>query len=295
MVVVVSGILIAVGIGFLGLIIRDYWLHRQELVKLDWIRCGLLGFITNGLNVLGIGSFAPTTAGLRLLKQTDDTLLPGTLNVSCTLPVIIQAIVFIKVIEVEPVTLIGMFVAASIGSYLGAGVVVKLPAQKIRVVIGIALYVAAFFMLAGQFQWLSGGGDAVGLRGVRLVVAILCNGVFGALMTAGVGLYAPCMALICLLGMSPSVAFPIMMGSCAFLLPISSLRFIRTGKYDRKTTLVLQVSGMVGIVVGVSIVISLPLNILRWIVMVVLLYTATTMLLTVYKNYRTAKSPKGAA
>jgi uncharacterized membrane protein YfcA len=289
MVIIVSAILVVIGIGFSGLVIRDYWVHRQELIKLDWIRCGLLGFITNGLNVLGIGSFAPTTAGLRLLKQTEDTLLPGTLNVSCTLPVIIQALIFIKVITVEPITLIGMFISASIGSYLGAGVVIKLPAQKIRIAIGIALYIAAFFMLGGQLQWLPGGGEAVGLRGTNLVIAILCNGIFGALMTAGVGLYAPCMALLYFLGMSPSVTFPIMMGSCAFLLPISSLQFIRTGKYDRKTTLVLQVSGMVGIVVGISIVIALPLNILRWIVMVVLLYTATTMLVTVYKNRRGVK------
>jgi uncharacterized membrane protein YfcA len=243
-----------------------------------------LGFITNGLNVFGIGSFATITAGLRLMKQTDDKLIPGTLNVCCTLPVIIQAVIFIKAIAVEPVTLIGMFAAASIGSYLGAGIIIKLPEQKVREVIGIALCVAAFFMLAGQFGWLPGGGDAVGLQGGKLVLAIICNGIFGALMTAGIGLYGPCMALVYFLGMSPAVTFPIMMGSCASLLPISSFKFIRNNMYDRKTALVLQVSGIAGILAAVYIVISLPLTILRWIVTIVLCYTAVVILYGVYKD-----------
>ena len=281
---IVSVVLVLLGIGFLAIVIRDYYVHRQEIKGMPWVRCGILGFVTNALNVLGIGSFATITAGLRLMKQTDDKLLPGTLNVGCTIPVIIQAIIFIKVIAVEPVTLIGMFIAASIGSYLGAGLVIKLPAQKIRIVMGAALLVAAFFMLAGQFRWLPVGGDAVGLRGVKLAAAIICNGIFGALMTAGVGLYGPCMALVYLLGMSPAVSFPLMMGSCAFLLPISSFKFIRSGMYDRKTSLVLLLSGTVGILIAVYIVISLPMEILRWIVIVVLLYTAGAMLLTVYRN-----------
>ena len=46
-------------------------------------------------------------------------------------------------------------------------------------------------------------------------------------MEVGVGLYGPCMILVALLGMNPTAAFPIMMGSCAFLMPIGSLKFIK--------------------------------------------------------------------
>ena len=40
-------------------------------------------------------------------------------------------------------------------------------------------------------------------------------------MTLGIGLYAPCMILVSLLGMDPRAAFPIMMGSCALLMPVA--------------------------------------------------------------------------
>jgi uncharacterized membrane protein YfcA len=286
LIAIVSGLLIVLGVGIAVLAVRDYWTHKEDFTHVPWIRCGLMGFILNGLNVLGIGSFATITAGLRLFKQTEDKLIPGTLNVSCTIPVIVQAIIFIKVIEVEPITLVAMFAAASIGSYFGARIVVKLPEQHIRIAVSIALFVAAFFMLASQIHWLPSGGDALGLRGAKLVIAILGNGIFGALMTAGIGLYAPCMALVCFLGMSPAVAFPIMMGSCAFLLPISSVKFIRTGTYDRKTALVLQLSGVAGILFAVYIVISLPMEILRWIIIVVLLYTSAMMFMRFHKEQK---------
>ena len=55
-------------------------------------------------------------------------------------------------------------------------------------------------------------------------------------MELGVGLYGPCLILISLLGMNPKAAFPIMMGSCAFLMPIGSLKFIRSGRYSLRAS-----------------------------------------------------------
>ena len=68
----------------------------------------------------------------------------------------------------------------------------------------------------------------------------------GALMTLGIGLYAPCMILVSLLGMSERTAFPIMMGSCAFLMPVGSLRFIREQAYSFRNALGLAIGGVVG-------------------------------------------------
>jgi hypothetical protein len=44
-------------------------------------------------------------------------------------------------------------------------------------------------------------------------------------MTLGIGAYAPIMIMVSLLGMNPTAAFPIMMGSCAFLMPTASAQF----------------------------------------------------------------------
>lgn len=243
----------------------------------NFVTSSAIGFATNFFDTLGIGSFAPTTALLRGFKQIQDKVLPGTLNVSCTIPVVAEAFIFITVITVEPITLIGMLAAATLGAWLGAGFVSNLPEKKVQLGMAVALLVTAFLMLAGMMGWMPGGGDAIGLTGMKLIIAIGGNFILGALMTLGIGLYAPCMALIYFLGMSPAVAFPIMMGSCAFLMPVASVKFVREGSYNRKASLAIAIFGLVGVIIAAYIVKSLPLDILRWLVIIVVTYTSITM------------------
>src|SRR6185295_13262578 len=110
----------------------------------------------------------------------------------------------------------------------------------------------------------------------RLALAVGGNFMLGALMTLGIGLYAPCMILVSLLGMSEKTAFPIMMGSCAFLMPVGSLRFIREGAYSLRTAVGLAIGGIPGVLVAGLIVKSLNLYWVRWLVVVVVIYTALT-------------------
>lgn len=257
---------------------NDFLKHKNNLEPVSWVKTGLIGFVVNFFDVLGIGAFAPQTALLKFTKQTEDRVLPGTLNVANTLPVLIQAIIFITVIKVEPLTLILMLLAAAGGAILGAGIVSKLPEQKIRLVMGVALLITAGFMLAGKMNWIQGGGTDIGLYNIKLVIAVSVNFILGALMTAGIGLYAPCMALVFALGLSPQVAFPIMMGSCAFLMPPASVKFIKEGAYNRKAAVAMAVPGMIAVLIAALIVKSLPLNTLRWIVIIVILYTSAVML-----------------
>ncbi len=111
-----------------------------------------------------------------------------------------------------------------------------------------------------------------------LAFAIGANFVLGALMTLGIGLYAPCLILVSLLGLNPIAAFPIMMGSCAFLMPIGGMRFVRVGRYDLRAALGLALGGIPAVLLAALVVKSLPIVWLRWLVVVVVLYTATVML-----------------
>jgi uncharacterized membrane protein YfcA len=266
---------------------RDILKHRNSLEPSSWLKTGLIGFGVNFFDVLGIGAFAPQTALLKFTRQTEDKLIPGTMNVSNTLPVLLQALIFITIIEVDPLTLILMLISAAIGAILGAGVVSKLSERKIRLVMGFALLVTATFMLGRNLEWIQGGGDAIGLYGGKLVLAIVGNFFLGALMTAGIGLYAPCMALVFALGMSPQVAFPIMMGSCAFLMPPASIRFIREAAYNRKAAIAMALPGVGAVLLAAFIVKSLPLTTLRWLVIVVILYTSVVMLRAAYSKNST--------
>ncbi|MDZ4714872.1 MAG: sulfite exporter TauE/SafE family protein [Cytophagales bacterium] len=263
---------------YLFVFVRDLIRHKDNLGKASWLKTGVIGFVVNFFDVLGIGSFAPQTALLKFTGQTEDRQIPGTLNVSNTIPVLLQAIVFITIIEVDPLTLILMLVAAAVGAVLGAGIVAKLPERKIRLTIGFALLATAFFMFSGKMDWIPGGGEAIGLYGTKLAVAVGVNFILGALMTAGIGLYAPCMALVFALGMSPKVAFPIMMGSCAFLMPPASARFISKGAYNRKAALGMALPGIAAVLLAAFVVKSMDLDVLRWVVIVVILYTSAIMI-----------------
>ena len=266
------------------ILIQDFIKHKNSLENVSWVKTGLIGFVVNFFDVLGIGAFAPQTALLKFTKQTEDRLLPGTLNVANTIPVLIQALIFITVIEVEPITLILMLLSAAAGAILGAGIVSKMSEKKIRLTMGFALLITAGFMFAGKMHWIEGGGTAIGLYNGKLAIAVIVNFILGALMTAGIGLYAPCMALVFALGLSPQVAFPIMMGSCAFLMPPASVKFIKEGAYNRKAAVGMAIPSIIAVLIAALIVKSLPLDTLRWLVIVVIIYTSAVMLRSAYSK-----------
>ena len=254
----------------------------------------LVGFATNFFDALGIGSFATTTAIFRALRMVPDRIIPGTLNVGHTLPTVVQAFIFTKLIPVDVLTLISMIAAAVLGAWLGAGVVAKWPKRKVQVGMGIALLAAAVFMFMRQMSLFPPGSEEIGVRGTKLAIAIGGNFVLGALMTLGIGLYAPCMILVGLLGMSEKTAFPIMMGSCAFLMPVGSMRFIREQSYSLRNGLGLALGGVAGSYVAAKFFETLDIRTVRWLVIAVVVYTAVTMLIAASSDRRaeTAIPPK---
>ena len=284
MTIVIWITLVILSVFFIYILSKDFFQHQKVLENISVVKTAIIGFVVNFFDVLGIGAFAPQTALLKFTKQTEDRVLPGTLNVANTIPVLIQALIFIRIVEVEPITLLTMLLSATAGAVLGAGIVSKLAVMKIQLIMGFALLVTAFFMLAGQMDWIQGGGEAIGLTGWKLVLAIGANFILGALMTVGIGLYAPCMALVYALGLSPLVAFPIMMGSCAFLMPPASAKFIKEGAYNRKAAVSMAIPGAVAVLIAAFVVKSLPLDTLRWVVIVVIIYTSVVMFRSALHN-----------
>lgn len=286
MVKIVFGLLLILVAYFAFVFFKDYAKAAKEgkLEKSNFWALGGVGFITNFFDTLGIGSFSPTTALLKGFKLSGDRTMPGTLNVACTIPVAIEALIFITVIKVDPITLFSMLIAATVGAVVGAGIVSKLDEKKIQLGMGTALIIVAIVMLAQQLKLMPSGGEAIGLTGAKLIIAIVANFILGALMTLGIGLYAPCMALVFALGMSPKIAFPIMMGSCAFLMPAAAAKFIKADAYDRKASMAITIFGTVGVFIAAYIVKELPLNILKWLVIVVIIYTSVLMFKSATKS-----------
>lgn len=267
-------------------------MKRRGFILPSWLEVGV-GFITDFFDTLGIGSFAPTTTMFKFWKIAPDERIPGTLNVGHALPTIAEALIFIGIVNVAPVTLVLLIVAAIAGSWLGAGVVAKWSRRYVQIGMGLALIAAGIFFIMKNLNILQGGGNALGLSGTLLWVGVAGNFVLGALMTIGIGLYAPAMIMVALLGMSPIAAFPIMMGSCAFLMPIAGWRFIKFDAYTIKAAVGLTIGGVPGVLAAAYIVKSLNVSALRWLVAAVVIYTAIMMLRSAFVE-RTSEAAVGA-
>lgn len=245
-----------------------------------------IGFVTNFFDTLGIGSFATTTSMYKLLKHVRDEVIPGTLNVGHTLPAIAQAFIYIAIVEVDMITLISLISAAVLGTWLGAGVVSRLPRRAIQIGMGVALLVAASLTLMTIFNKQAGGGEALALTGTLLAIGIIGNFTLGSLMSLGIGLYGPCLIMISLLGMNPKAAFPIMMGSCAFLMPAGSTRFIVRERYNLRAALGLALGGIPAVLIAAFLVESLELFYVRWLVVIVVIYTSFMLLRSAWVERR---------
>lgn len=261
---------------FFVILVKDILAHKNELDKTKIGYNSIVSGIANFFDTLGIGSYAIATSAWKFNKSMPDDLIPGSLNVAFGIPICVEATIFMSAIEVEPVTLVLMIGSAIIGSVIGAKIISKLDIMKIRVVMGVALIIVAAITLCkinevGPFGII---GSDRGLSGVTLAIGVVGNFILGVLMTAGIGLYAPCMALVLLLGMSADVAFPIMMGSCAFLCPACGIAFIKEGKYQRASIIPMIIVGAVGVLIAGLIVKSLPLTLLTYLVCVVMVICA---------------------
>jgi len=237
-----------------------------------------IGFITNFFDTLGIGSFAPTTSIFKFWKLVPDERIPGTLNVGHTPPTILEAVLFIAIVQVDMVTLVLLIGSAVVGAWFGAGIVAGWPRRTVQIGMGMALLAAAAFFLMSNLSLFPAGGNALILQDWKLWTGAAGCLVLGALMTLGIGMYAPCMILVSLLGMDPKAAFPIMMGSCAFLMPVASVRFIRKDSYAARPALGLALGGLPGVLIAALIVKELPLAAVRWLVVCAVIYTSITML-----------------
>ncbi|TKB54229.1 TSUP family transporter [Ferrimonas aestuarii] len=253
--------------------------QRSEMASssTSYAKVGAVGAFANFMDTLGVGSFAIKTAFFKQFKLVDDRLLPGTLNGQCVLPTVAQALLFIAAVDVDPTTLISMMAAAALGATLGAKWVSGLDRQLVRLIMAMSLLVVAGLILAGLLGWFPIGGEAMGLSGTKLAIAIVGNFVFGALMSVGIGLYAPCMTLVYLLGMNPLAAFPIMMGSCAVLSFFSAGTFIRNGAFDAKAVVAVAIAGPIAVVLAATLVKSMDVEMLKWLVAAVVLYTSISM------------------
>ena len=240
----------------------------------------LLGAVTNFFDTLGIGSFAPTIAWFRFRKLVPDKLMPLTMFIGYTIPAILQGVIFLILlgVRVDPLLLSGCVVAIVIGGYVGVPFAARAPVRLIQAVVGVALLVAAIFYSLGNLELMPAGGAASSLPPSLSIVAIAANFLFGVLLSFGVGNYAPTLAMLSLMGMDPRLAFPIMAAGAGFSGVAAGVQCVRTVKLDWRIVLGLTIGAIPTVLIAAFIVKQMDLVMLRWLVVVVVIYAGLTLL-----------------
>jgi uncharacterized membrane protein YfcA len=280
-VTVLLGALVVLGLVYVAALARIALRQGLPRPTLEGVA---LGAVTNFFDTLGIGSFAPTTAWLKLRGLVPDSWIPTILNAGHGLPTVVEALIFINLVKVDPRLLAACIAASVVGALVGAPIVVRLPLRAVQGVVGVALLLAAAAFVAKNLDLMPGGGTALSLPPPLFAVAVAAYFVFGALMTCGIGLFAPSLVLLPLLGMNPTVSFPIMMGACAFLMPASGLRFLHSERMDIRLVVGITLGGIPAVLLAALVVKSLPLTTLRWAVVAVVVYAAVILLRSAFRR-----------
>lgn len=239
----------------------------------------VLGAITNFFDTLGIGSFAPTMAWFKFRNLVPDRLIPSTMLVGHSIPSIQQAFIFLILLGllVDPVLIVGCSIALMLGGLAGVPLVTRTKVWMIQLIVGIALLIAAILYTMSNLKLMPAGGVASSLPLELTVIAIAANFILGILLNYGIGHYAPSLVMLSLMGLDPRLAFPIMATGGALTIAGAGTRHVLLGNVNLKIALGIVIGGIPAVFLAAFIVKEMPLEMLRWLVAVVVLYASAVM------------------
>jgi uncharacterized membrane protein YfcA len=248
----------------------------------------LLGAVVNFFDTLGIGSFAPTTAWMKFRKMVPDRLIPPTMIAGLTPPAMTESIIFLILlgVVVDPVLLVGGALATFAGGVVGAPLVARARVWIVQTTVAIGLVLAGTAYALSNLGWFPAGGTAAGLPVGLTIIAIAASFLFGLLANFGVGNYAPTLAMLSLMGMDPRYSFPIMAAGASLMGAGASVRHVQIGEIDLRVVVGLAIGGIPAVIVAALIVKSMPIVLLRWLVIVVVFYAAAVMARAAIRGHR---------
>ena len=247
-----------------------------------------LGAVVNFFDTFGIGSFAQTTAWLKFRKLVPDRLIPPTMIAGLTPPAMVESIIFLILlgVKVDPTLLFGGAIATGVGGIVGAPLVVRAKAWIVQMTVAIGLVLAGIAFLLAIAGAMPVGGTASSLPLGLTIVAIVLSFVLGLLANFGVGNYAPTLAILSLMGMDPHYCFPIMASGASLMGAGSSMKFVKVPDMDLGIVIGLTLGGIPAVLVAALIVKQMDVDVLRYVITLVVFYTAIVMGRAAIKGHR---------
>ena len=283
---VILCLIVAFNSVFAFVFMRDLWRHRDSFLREPGNSFGqaLTAACVFFLSSFGLSDFAISMPIYMKFRWVPIVRLPGTLNAQCVLPTCVMALIYLRSIRVDLLTLVVCIVTQIIGAYFGARVVVRLNPWMIKRVLVVSLLVAAGLIFAGKIGLMPSGGTAMAITGPKLWLLGALSLLYGALVNVGIGSYALIMATVYAMGMDPHAAFPLMMGASTFAVPVSGSKFVLHDRYSRKITFMCATFGLIGVFIATRFVQALDLSWLQWIIIISLIYAAWGLFLDIRRS-----------
>lgn len=265
-------------------------LVRAAIARKAWPRPEAIGLgaVVNFFDTFGIGSFAQTTAWLKFRKLVPDRLIPPTMIAGLTPPAMVESIIFLVLlgVKVDPALLFGGAIATGVGGIVGAPLVVRAKAWIVQMTVAIGLVLAGIAFVLAIAGAMPVGGTASSLPLGLTIIAIGLSFVLGLLANFGVGNYAPTLAILSLMGMDPHYCFPIMASGASLMGAASSMKFVKVPDMDLGIVVGLTLGGIPAVLVAALIVKQMDVDVLRYVITLVVFYTAIVMGRAAIKGHR---------
>jgi uncharacterized membrane protein YfcA len=230
-------------------------------------------------------------AWFKFRNLVPDRLIPSTMLVGHSLPSIQQAFIFLILLGllVDPVLIVGCGVALMAGGVIGVPLVARAKVWLVQLAVAIALLIAATLYTMSNLDLMPAGGVARALPLDLTIIAIAANFLFGILLNFGIGHYAPSLAMLSLMGLDPRLAFPIMATGGALTIATAGTRHVLIGTVDLRIALGIVIGGIPAVFLAAFLVREMPLEMLRWLVTVVVLYASAVMFRAAWSGQRASR------
>ncbi|WP_454784849.1 sulfite exporter TauE/SafE family protein [Legionella sp. WA2024007413] len=262
-------------LSLLCVVVMVYKLSRQPaepISLMQYLKLSISGVIAFIADTLGVGSFAVNVALAKLTGTFRDDEMPAVNNGAQVIPGTIESLFFMGLIDVDLTTLLTLVMGTCVGGLLGGFVVSHLSKQAIRLAMVCCFALIILLLISHQFRLLPVGGELTELHSWKLVIGFLAMVVCGALTSVGIGLFVMVQGVLFLMNISPVVAFPIMTTAGAMQQPLTTLVFLKHDKIPLKKTLILSLSGCLGVFITIPIFMQLTITWLHLLLLFILIY-----------------------
>lgn len=246
---------------------------KEQLSLRSKLQTASSGFAANFFDTFGVGSFSSYFALRNLFGLMPDTKrYNGTLVVQATLPTMLQSILFLQLVKIDSLTLVVSCVAIALGGVVSGYFVKYVSKGTIYNVMLVTFAVTAIILILSKMNMLNVGGDLSQVRDTKLTILGVIMFLAGCLPAFGVGYYSIVLVVIFLLGLSPAVAYPIMTTASAVQMPMTAVPMIKNRQFYSLSALILAIMGCVAVFIAAPIISSIDSSMLKWILLVVLIY-----------------------